>query len=163
MHDCRIGCQGRSEAFDGIEGRGESMNGITPAQKRKIWILARQNGMDDELLHLYVSRLTKKSSIRSLTIMEAVSVIDALEGKERQPADHMSTKQEYYMKALAKELGMIKEDGSLDEKRLNGFCRGRYGVGSYSWLTRTQASRVIEGLKAMVERKEEAENGNKGN
>lgn len=131
------------------------MNGITPAQKRKIWVLARQNGMDDELLHLYVSQLTKKSSIRSLTIMEAVSVIDALEGKNRKEINHMSMKQEYYMKALAQEVGMVQADGLLDEKRLNGFCRSRYGVGSYSWLTRAQASRVIEGLKAMAERMED--------
>ena len=53
------------------------MTGITPAQKRKIHVLARNNGMDEELLHLYVSRLTQKDSIRNLTIMEAVTVIDA--------------------------------------------------------------------------------------
>lgn len=136
------------------------MAGITPAQKRKIWLLARENGMDEELLHLYVSQLTGKDSIRKLTIMEAVTVIDALEGKSgNQPADHMTKKQEHYLVSLAKELGMTDEAGKLDEKRLDGFCRSRYNVMRYSWLTKSQASKVIEGLKSMLERKEGSEHG----
>lgn len=129
------------------------MSGITPAQKRKIWILAKENGMDDELLHLYVSQLTGKDSIKDLKITEAIKVIDALEGKRTgQPADHMTKKQENYLISLAKETGMVTQTGELDEKRLDGFCRSRYKVMRYAWLTRSQASRVIEGLKAMIER-----------
>lgn len=127
---------------------------ITAAQKRKIWLLARENGMDEELLHLYVSQLTGKDHIRNLTIMEAVTVIDALSGKPKPKEDHMSYKQEHYLKQLAVEFGMVMEDGTLDESRLDGFCRSRFGVTRYSWLTRKQASQVIEGLKSMTKRKE---------
>ena len=85
--------------------------------------------------------------------MEAVTVIDALEGKRQaKNSDHMTAKQEYYLKCLAKEAGMTDEDGGLDEKRLDGFCRARYNVMRYAWLTRQQAGKVIEGLKAMIER-----------
>lgn len=140
------------------------MTRITPAQNRKIHVLAKNNGIDEELLHLYVSQLTKKDSIRNLTIMEAVTVIDALEGRQKsESGNHMTKKQEHYLKALAKENGMIDETGELDEKRLDGFCRARYNVMRYSWLTRQQASKVIEGLKAMVERNGGNENEGKGN
>lgn len=129
------------------------MTGITPAQKRKIWVLARNSGMDEDLLHSYIEQLTGKESIRELTIMEAVTVIDALEGKRQaKDSDHMTAKQEYYLKCLAKEAGMMDEDGRLDDKRLDGFCRARYNIMRYSWLTRQQAGKVIEGLKAMIER-----------
>ncbi|MBQ8982690.1 MAG: DUF1018 domain-containing protein [Lachnospiraceae bacterium] len=129
------------------------MRNITPAQMRRIWALARDNGMDTELLHLYVSRITEKESLKELTIMEAVKVIDALAGKPVETADHLSSRQEQYLIDLAKQLGMVDEDGNLDRKRLDGFCRSRYSVGSYTWLNRSQAGKVIEGLKAMVERK----------
>lgn len=140
------------------------MTGITPAQNRKIHVLAKNNGMDKEDLHDYIECLTGKTSIRNLTIMEAVTVIDALEGRPRtETGNHMTPKQEHYLKVLAKENGMIDETGELDEKRLDGFCRARYSVMRYSWLTRQQASKVIEGLKAMVERNGGNENEGKGN
>lgn len=135
------------------------MTGITPAQRRKIWVLARNNGMDEELLHSYAEQLTGKTSIRELTIMEAVTVIDALEGRPKtETGNHMTKKQEHYLKCLAKENGMTDEAGELDEKRLDGFCRARYNVMRYTWLTRQQAGKVIEGLKAMLERKGGNEN-----
>lgn len=140
------------------------MTGITPAQNRKIHVLARDKGMDTENLHDYIECLTGKTSIRNLTIMEAVTVIDALEGRQKSESEnHMTKKQEHYLKCLAKENGMIDETGELDEKRLDGFCRARYNVMRYSWLTRQQASKVIEGLKAMVERNGGNENEGKGN
>lgn len=131
------------------------MKNITPAQIRKIWILAREKAMDDELLHMYVSQITHKDSLRNLTIAEAAKVIDALEGKPRQEeADHMSERQKNYLVSLAKQFGMTDESGGLDMHRLDGFCRSRYNVMHYTWLTRSQASKVIEGLKSMMERNE---------
>ena len=58
------------------------MNKVTTAQQRKIHALARELGMDDDLLHEYVSMLTEKQSLKDLTVMEAVKVIDAMEGKK---------------------------------------------------------------------------------
>ena len=55
------------------------MNKVTTAQQRKIHALARELGMDDDLLHEYVSMLTEKQSLKDLTVMEAVKVIDAME------------------------------------------------------------------------------------
>ena len=46
------------------------MNKVTTAQQRKIHALARELGMDDDLLHEYVSMLTEKQSLKDLTVME---------------------------------------------------------------------------------------------
>lgn len=135
------------------------MNKASGAQKAKINILAQQLGMDYELLHEYLFNLTGKRSIRELSIMEAVRVIDALSGREERceyPArEHLSRKQKKYMEDLAIRLGMKEEDGSLNEKRLSGFCREMCHVESYTWLSRSQACKVIEGLKAMIGRMKE--------
>lgn len=139
------------------------MAAMTVKQRAKIYAMTKGiKDMNNELLHSYVECLTGKSSIRELTKAEAGLVIDALEGK-RNTGDHMTPKQEHYLKALAKEYGWTDETGELDEKRLDGFCRAKYNVMRYSWLTRQQASKVIEGLKAMVERNGGNENEGKGN
>lgn len=127
------------------------MAAITASQMRKIHVSARERGMDNDLLHIHVRTLTGKESLRELTVSEAVRVIDSLEGKSHKPGDHASAKQMRYIEALAKELGWQKEDGSLDKDRLNGFLSKRYGLDHYRWLTRSTASKVIEGLKHMLE------------
>ena len=132
----------------------------TPAQIRKIHILAKEQGMDSDLLHLYVYNLIKKDSISKLSITDAVKVIDGLNGKKRSTEEHATRKQIWKLKELAKQLGWSEEDGGPDEERLNGFLRERFGVEHYRWLTKKKASDAIEAFKKMLERqKEECTNG----
>ena len=60
----------------------------TPAQLRKIYVLAKETGMDSDLLHLYVFNTVKKDSLSALTITDAVKVIDGLSGKKRSRQEH---------------------------------------------------------------------------
>lgn len=141
------------------------MNPASAAQKRKIFVLAKEQGMDQELLHAYVCALVKKESLSKLTIREAIQVIDGLSGKEaRSPCpqrDAMSQAQRGYLLSLVKRLGWVDEAGRPDEERLNGFCRKQQDVLYWTGLTRSKACRVIEALKAMAERGEENERGRK--
>lgn len=74
------------------------MRRVTAAQNRKIHMLASQLGMDDDLLHEFVDMLTGKKHISSLSIMEAVKVIDGLEGKKGYAGgSHMSERQKGYI------------------------------------------------------------------
>lgn len=136
------------------------MNLASAAQKRKIYSLARSFGMDDELLHSYIEALIHKDSIRQLTVTEAVRVIDGLSGKDVRAVnpkqEGMSYAQKRYLASLAIRLGWTEEDGSLNEKRLNGFCRKQYSTLYWTGLTRSKASKAIEALKTMVEREESA-------
>lgn len=129
------------------------------AQKRKIFMLANASGMDDELLHSYVYALVHKDSLRKLTVMEAVRVIDGLSGKDVRSAEPkregMSYRQKAYIQSLAKRLGWVDEDGALDEYRLSQFCRKQYNVLHWHNLTRSKAAKAIEALKAMAERGQE--------
>ena len=129
------------------------MQKITPAQMRKIHMVAKQNGLDDDLLHCHMAALIGKSSLKELTIHEAIVLIDSLEGKQSCPTQDAATqKQLHYIKGLAKDLGWINEDGTVDMDRVNGMCRKCAMVDNYRWLTKQGASKVIEALKAMLDR-----------
>ncbi len=129
--------------------------GITASQMRKIHASARERGMDNDLLHIHVATLTGKDSLKELTIHEAVQVIDSLEGKGTKEPGGMTWKQLYFIQSLAKELGWVTEAGKVDDKRLNGFISKRFGVDHYRWLSRSMASKVIEGLKNIRKEQED--------
>lgn len=127
---------------------------VTTAQIRKIHVLAKERGMDDDLLHIYIQNLVKKESISKLTISEAVRVIDGLEPKSGGAGEaHATRKQLWHINKQLKELGWVDDQGEPDMKRLDAFLRERFGVEHFNWLTRRKASEVIEAFKAMIERK----------
>lgn len=130
---------------------------ITAAQIKKIHAAARERGVDNDLLHEHIHMLVKKDSIKILTKEEAAKVIDSLEGKTHTGKDHMTQKQRLYLLALVKKLGWTDESGRADEKRLNGMCEKYAQVSRYEWLTRRSASDMIEALKNMVKKIEQAE------
>lgn len=129
-----------------MAGRG-GKTAITASQMRKIHVLARDYGLDNDLLHVHVQTVTGKDSLKKLSLREAVRVIDSL---EKRSSDRMTWKQKYLMEKLLKELGWTDGEGNPDHKRLDGFCSKRFGVDSHQWLTRAAASKVIEGLKNMI-------------
>lgn len=130
------------------------MRSITMAQKRKIFAVANEHGIDNDLLHELVLNETKREHISELTFYEAIQVIDRIEGKKqsaRPDREHMTYKQEAFIKGLAKDMGWIIS-GKVDEKRINGFVSKFYGIDNYKWLTRTMATKVIEGLKSLKDK-----------
>ena len=132
---------------------GKKGKTISAAQMRKIFALARERGLDDELLHAYVQSITHKESIRELSLKEGIKVIDSLEGKPK--VGTASDKQMKYIQGLMMELGWITDIGTPDMERLDRFLqspRAGINLGSHKWLTRSKASQLIEALKSMVER-----------
>lgn len=129
---------------------------VTVQQKKKIYAVAREIGLDNDLLHDLVEIKFKKQHISDLTLAQAGSFIDYLEGRKG-TADRytqlptgrqlalITDKQLWKMNQLAKELGW--QD---NPKRLQGFCRKYAQVDNPEWLTKEQAWRVIEGLKSLA-------------
>lgn len=129
----------------------------TAAQIRKIYITAREYGIDNDLLHEHMACLVKKYSIRDLTREEAAKVIDSLEGRQSASGkDAMTRKQRLYLLGLAKKLGWVDGFGKVDCERLNGMCEKYAKVARYEWLTRSGASKLIEALKNMSAKTEAA-------
>lgn len=122
---------------------------ITPPQTRKLWVMARELGMDGDDLHGLVYNLTGSEHISTISKMQAARVIDHLQDRlDRQYRPEMaSRKQLWKIKQLARELGW--ED---NQKRLKGFVRKYAKVEDLRWLNARGAWQVIEGLKALKKR-----------
>lgn len=136
------------------------MENMTAAQRRKIFAVARELKLDDDLLHDVVYGLTRKEHISDLTKREAVLVIDDLERRVRRPQATAGRGGKRTVMATRKQLWMINKlvkDLGWDDnpKRLQGFIRKYAKVDHPRWLTLVQAGKIIEGLKALAERQEE--------
>lgn len=129
------------------------MKKATAAQIRKLHVLGRERGMDDDLLHEYIGMLTGKESIRDMSCQDAVRVIDALEGKRAAGEKHASSRQMAYIMGLVRGLGWVDKHGNADTGRLDGMCKKLAGIHSHKWLDKKQASDLIEALKNMGQKR----------
>ncbi len=60
---------------------------MTEKQRKLLFVLAKQRGMDNELLHSYVETQTGKQSITEVTTQEAKVLIDGLQEKKQTAKD----------------------------------------------------------------------------
>lgn len=131
---------------------------ISVSQMRKIYALARERGMDSDLLHAHIHALTEKESMKNLTMMEGIRIIESLEGKPSEIKGQVkaSYKQMQYIYGLMKQSGWVTGTGEPDMERLDRFLqspKAGINLGSYKWLTKEKASKLIEALKSISERK----------
>lgn len=116
-------------------------------------------GLDYELLHDMVYGLTRKTSIRNLTIKEAnlviASMLNKLEIKEKRNTTGnvrwlMSKKQRLYINSIAKKMLWGPEE-------LDRFTQRQYQK-PYNQLLVQEAQGLIEALKAILKRDFSSEN-----
>lgn len=118
---------------------------MTEKQRKLLFVLAKQRGMDNELLHSYVETQTGKQSITEVTTQEAKTLIDGLQEKKQTVKGYITEKQLKYVKGLCQCL-------SWEEKALRQFIEKQYGISNVNWLTSKQAAKLIEGLKNIWEK-----------
>ena len=124
---------------------------ITKAQIKKIWALAREMQLDEDLLRAVVEDVSGSESISKLSKQQAIWIIDRLKKTGR--AGMATQKQIWKMKQLAIQLGWAHE------KRLTGFVKKYAQVERLEWITAAQAWRIIEGLKKVLVRQDTSEQG----
>jgi hypothetical protein len=122
------------------------MAAITQAQIKKLWAVSRETGLDETLLHDLVWNITGKEHIPEMTKEEAIHVIDWIEEHKENRPDMATKRQIWKIDQLSKELGWN------EPKHLRGFLRKYAKVEHTRWLTKEQASKVIEGLKAILKK-----------
>ena len=118
---------------------------MTEKQRKLLFVLAKQRGMDNELLHSYIETQTGKQSITEVTTQEAKTLIDGLQEKKQTVKGYITEKQLKYIKGLCQCL-------SWEEKALRQFIEKQYGISNVNWLTSKQAAKLIEGLKNIWEK-----------
>lgn len=127
---------------------------ITSDQRRKIFGLAKGLGLTGEEgmanLRALVFEVTGKESIRELTAAQANKVIRRLASllyvKEHRPG-RASARELWKQKELARQIGWSDE-------QLAAFIKRMAKVDRAEWQTSRDASNIIEGLKAILRRKE---------
>ena len=117
--------------------------------------------MDSEDLHAVVYRETGKESMRKLTQGEINTVARVLQNMKDSAGgthtkrtdvggDPRTTQQRRKIYILTGELGW-----NNDERRIHGFVKRMTGVDRLEWLTPAQCGKVIEGLKALIDRQKQ--------
>jgi hypothetical protein len=131
------------------------MTEMTAAQGRKIFALARGRGIDGGTPRGHVNMLTGQAHISGLPITDAVKVTGSLEGKAgtARGAGRMTVRQHRFINSLMVTLGWTDAEGKPDTGGLRGFVKSKSGVDDPGWLDIGTASKVIEGLEAVVGRK----------
>ncbi len=146
------------------------MNQINQQTKNKkisrLWCLAKDLGMESDMLHVAVEGITGKTSISSLTINQLSSVIDVLNKKRRQDRQRKyrknSAESESGVEQIAtpdqrelvsKLMHVITEKLSLQNPQgyLEAICRRTFHS-QYSRLRRSQMIKLIETLKSIQNR-----------
>jgi hypothetical protein len=132
---------------------------MSAAQRGTIFSLARAAKLDRDALHDIVRREAHRDSIGALTKFEAIRVIDELKTIAGQTSGqqagmrvgYMSPAQENKIFALCRQMGWVEEEsGQVDQKRLNGFVKARFGVYAWRWVDAQKAGLIIEALKKMA-------------
>jgi len=133
---------------------------ITAKQLKLIWVLAHQIGINDQLLHDMAWEVCGKASLKELYAWEAATVIDCLldDGakvtKKRKPrrslpdnvVELVAGEQIRLIEYLVDQLGWD------DPRQLVGF--NKRVIKKERIGTKKEAGKVIEGLKAMLNRKQ---------
>ena len=135
---------------------------------RTLWAIAKSPELclSEEDLHAVVYRETGKESMRKLTQGEGSRLARVLQNMKtsaghrsnqepaREKGNPRTAAQRRKIYALCEELGW-----NDDPKRIQGFVKRVTHVDRLEWLDGPQCEKVIEGLKAMLARKKEAEKG----
>lgn len=138
--------------------------GRKPASIRTLWAIAKspELHMDSEDLHSIVYRETGKESMRKLTQGEISTVARVLQNMKDSVNTGFRTKrtdvggdprtinQRRKIYILTWELGW-----NNDERRIHGFVKRMTGVDRLEWLTPAECRKVIEGLKALIDRQKQ--------
>ena len=123
------------------------MQKINYPQIKKVFALAREAGLDNEVLHELVTAVTSSESIKALTKNQGIMVIDRLNQILGYTTDRANGKQVWLINRLAEELGWKD-----NPKRLRAFLESQQGVSHPKYLKTYQANDVIEAMKAMKKR-----------
>lgn len=133
---------------------------------RTLWAIAKsaELGLTDDDLHALVFRETGKESIRELTQGQLGDVARVLQNMKDAVSRKQGTKrtdtggnrqtvaQRQKIYALCGELGW-----NDDPRRIQGFVKRMTQVDRLEWLTPAQCEKVIEGLKAILQREKAKE------
>lgn len=136
------------------------------ATLRMLWGIAKspELSMSDEELHLFVEARTGKSSLKELTqreLNDMVAELARLKGpgiKGKPPVERRIGSTGWQLKRIRELAASIGWDSPA---RVNGLVMKMFHVNAVEWLDSAQCSKLIEALKNIRRRMEDADHGEK--
>lgn len=130
---------------------------------RTLWAIAKspELGLTDEDLHALAYRETGKESLRALTQSELRTVARVLQDmKDGIRRRDKRTDEGGDPRTIPMRRKIYTLTGALgwnnDDRRIHGFVKRMTGVERIEWLTPPQCAKIIEALKQMAARQEQA-------
>jgi phage gp16-like protein len=122
---------------------------------QKINVIGRkQLGLDNDLLHDFVYALTKKTSLRDLTIKDANLVISTMLKELMKTTKPKNNKIIWLMnERQAEKIQALGSEMAWGEDQLNKFSQRQYRK-NLNQLTSRQAQSLIEALKAILHKQQ---------
>lgn len=136
--------------------------GRKPPSIRTLWAIAKspELHMTDEDLHAVVYRETGKESIKALTQGQINEVARVLQNMKDSAARSSYAKRtdeggNAETAALRRKLFMLAKELGWSPAQVDGLAKRMFQVERQEWLDKRQCMKLVEALKAMVERKAE--------
>jgi phage gp16-like protein len=122
----------------------------------KIKIAQKQLGLDDAAYRDALQSSTGKRSAADLTEAELERALAGFARLGFKPATAGVKRSPYaHVRKVYAVWGAMGRDGSIEnptKEALHAFCKRQTGVKNADWLSAAQASKVVEGLKAIQSR-----------
>jgi phage gp16-like protein len=122
----------------------------------KIHIGKKQLGLQDEDYRDLLERSTGKRSSADMTETQRQAVLGEMERLGFKPAPSSDKRSPHaHVRKVFAVWGDMARKGQLknpDKGALHAFCQRQTGVSNAEWLSAAQASKVVEGLKAIQRR-----------
>ncbi len=136
---------------------------------RTLWAIAKspELGMTDEDLHAVVYRETRKESMRKLTQGEINAVARVLQNMKDSVSRSSHAKRtdeggNTGTVELRRKIYMLAQDLGWSPAQVDGLAKRMFRVERQEWLDRRQCVKLTEALKAILERKEAADEAAEG-
>lgn len=136
-------------------GRGQS-------SIRTLWAIAKspELKLTDEDLYAVVSRETGKESLRKLTQGEINTVARVLQAMKDSAAGSRRIRRtdeggNSRTEELRRKIYMLARELDWNASQVNGLAKRMFQVERQEWLTPVQCSKLIEGMKAILNRRKQ--------
>ena len=129
------------------------VNMIDEKQRKAIWAASKAKGLSRDDLYSLIYTISKKEHMSDLTFSEAAKVLDRLNSKK----EENSAERQYIPGKISQEqMSMIYNLASTagwDILALNRHIFKKFNVQVINWLSKKQASSLIETLKWVIKQK----------
>lgn len=126
------------------------VNMITDVQKKALWGAASAKGLSKEDLYAVIESVSGKERMTVMTYVEAAKVLDRINNKNSNVGEYVPGKISPGQMSMIHNLAIT---AGWNSEQLNSHIFKKFNVNAINWLSKKQASSLIETLKWLIKQK----------